>query len=180
MKNNLQKIPLFVSLATLILFCFVFLFLYRAIDNNNQKAEQNLIVWQTEASRRDEINTLNRSLQEIANDKIQLETHFAKSSDAVPFLDTIEKLALEAGATAQISSVDTSADNTGLIVALNASGGFGAIYKFLTLLENSPYELDFLTMDIHKTTTDTPVPSKNVTDSKWTATFKIQLLSFMP
>ena len=35
-------------------------------------------------------------------------------------------------------------------MAIKASGSFEALYKFLTLLENSPYELDFISMDIQK------------------------------
>lgn len=178
MKNNFQKVPLFLSAIFFIFFCFAFVFLYREINNNNQKAEQDTINWQTEARRRDNIASLDRSLQKIANDKALLETHFAKSSDIVPFLDTIEKLAPEAGALAEIDSVDTLADNTGLMVGLKASGNFEAIYKFLTLLENSSYELDFLSMDMHKLATGT-VPDKSVKNLKWEAVFKIQLLSFV-
>jgi len=167
MKNNFQKIPLLTSLIFFIFFCFAFIFLYREINNNNQKAEQNFTTWQIETRRRDDIRTLDRSLKESADDRAQLETHFAKSSDVVPFLDTIEKLAPKAGAKAQVDSVSTMANNTGLLVGLKVTGSFEAVYKFLSLLENSPYELDFLLVDIHKATS-------------WEAIFKIQLLSFVP
>jgi hypothetical protein len=179
MENNFPKIPLILSAIFFIFFCSAFVFLYREINDNNQKAEQGTIVWQTEAHQRDEIKSLNRSIQMIAGDRALLETHFAKSSDIVPFLDTIEKLAPEAGAKAEVDSVNVPADNTGLTVGLKVSGSFGAIYKFLTLLENSPYELDFLLIDIHKLTVPN-MPGKNIQDSKWEAVFKIQLLSFIP
>jgi hypothetical protein len=179
MKNNFQKIPLFLSLIFFIFFCFAFVFLYQEINNNNQKAELGMTTWQKEANRRDDIASLNQSLQKIEGDRVLLETHFAKSSDIVPFLDTIEKLAPVAGALAQVDSVNTLANNTGLMVGLKASGSFEAIYKFLTLLENSPYELDFLSMDIHKLTAPDAL-GKTVNDLKWEAIFKIQLLSFVP
>jgi hypothetical protein len=44
------------------------------------------------------------------------------------------------------------------------------------LLENSPYELDFLSVDFHKSSGDT----KNKKDARWEAVFKMQLLSFIP
>jgi len=97
----------------------------------------------------------------MTNSQALLETHFIKSSDVVPFLNTIEALGPAVGASAEIDSVDTSPDGASLIVELQASGSFGAVYKFLTLLENSPYELNFLSMDIH-TITDV-VPNKKVT-----------------
>ncbi|KKS24035.1 MAG: hypothetical protein UU82_C0013G0003 [Candidatus Nomurabacteria bacterium GW2011_GWC2_41_8] len=118
-------------------------------------------------------------LQKIADSRILLETHFAKSSDVVPFLDTIEKLALEVGTKAEVNSVDILTDNTGLIVGLKASGSFEAIYKFLTLLENSPYELDFPSIDMHKLAVS-GVSDENIQNLKWEATFRIQLLSFVP
>ena len=178
MKNNFLKISLFISIIFFVFLSVVSVFLYREINSNNQKTKQNTVKWQTETSRREEITSLNHSLQTISDERTQLENHFAKSSDVVPFLDTLEKLAPKAGALAQVDSVDTPADNTGLLVGLKVSGSFEAIYKFLTLLENSPYELNILSMDIHKMEIDTS--SKNIKNSKWEAVFKIQLLSFVP
>ena len=178
MKNNFPKIPLILSAIFFVFFGFAFVFLYTKINDNNQKAEQGTIAWQTEALQRDEIKSLNHSIQMIADDRALLETHFAKSSDIVPFLDTIEKLAPEVGAKAEVSSVNTPADN-GLTVGLKASGSFEAIYKFLTLLENSPYELDFLSMDMHKLTGPS-ASGENIQNPGWEAVFKIQLLSFIP
>ena len=178
MKNYFQKIPLFLSVIFFIVFSAIFVFLYGKINDNNQKAQQDMITWQQEASRRDQIISLDRLLQNIQGDRSQLETHFAKSSDVVPFLDTIEKLAPKVGAVAAVDSVVAGTDNTSLSVGLKASGSFESIYKYLTLLENSPYELDFISMDIHNLAPDTSV--KNVQSSKWEAVFKIQLLSFVP
>ena len=179
MKNNFQKTLLFISVAVLLLGSFAFIFLYQKINDNNQKTQQSTISLQTEARRRDDIASLDRVLQKIVPDRTLLESHFIKSSDVVPFLNMIEKLAKEAGVSSQIDSVDTKVDNSGLIVNLKASGRFEAIYKFLTLLENSPYVLDFASMDIHRLSS--PVTSdKNVKNASWEAVFKIQLLSFIP
>ena len=178
MKNNFQKISLILLAVFFVFFCFAFVFLYKKINSNNQKAEQDATTWQTETLRRDNIRSLDRLLQKIADSRILLETHFAKSSDVVPFLDTIEKLALEVGTKAEVNSVDILTDNTGLIVGLKASGSFEAIYKFLTLLENSPYELDFPSIDMHKLAVS-GVSEENIQNLKWEAAFRIQLLSFV-
>ena len=116
-------------------------------------------------------------LSQVASDRAALETHFAQSSDVVPFLNTIEQLAPSAGAVATVDAVDTGTNNSQLVVELKVSGSFTQIYKFLTLLENSPYELNVLSMDIH-TSTLTQAPSKNANPSAWEALFRIQLLSF--
>ena len=117
----------------------------------------------------------------INGDQILLQSHFAESSNVVSFLDAIQNLAPSVGATAQIDSVDTGTNNSYFVVELEASGSFESVYKFLTLLENSPYELDFLSMDIHNANeTNTPANIKSSKLPTWNANFKIQLLSFVP
>lgn len=173
MKNNSLKILLFVSATLLLsLFCFIFIFTYQKINSDNQETQQDAINLQKEISKRDNTASLNQYLQKIASERILLEKHFIKSSDVVPFLNTIEKLAQDAGISSEINSVNAKIDNVELVVDLKAIGKFEEIYKFLTLLENSPYELEFATIDMHKINL-----SK---DSRWEAIFKIQLLSFIP
>jgi hypothetical protein len=87
-------------------------------------------------------------------------------SNIVPLLDAIEQLALRVKAKSEITSVDFSKDNNSLLLGIKASGSFVPIYKFLMLLENFPYELEFSSVDIKKT------------DTQWEAVFKIKILSF--
>jgi hypothetical protein len=175
MKNNFQKILLVASLTLFVILGLASVFLYKKINDNNQKAGENTIAWMEGERRRADIMSLDRSLEEITDDKALLEAHFAKSSDVVPFLDTLEKLAPKAGVKTEVDSVSVKDKDTGLVVGLQASGSFTAIYKFIMLLENSPYELDFLSLDIHKL-----LSGSVAKDSKWEAVFKIQLLSFIP
>ncbi|MFA6353650.1 MAG: hypothetical protein WCW93_01830 [Candidatus Paceibacterota bacterium] len=179
MKNNLQKILLVIFIALLLLGCLAFVFLYKKINDNNQKIQENTTSFQTEARRREEIASLDRVLQKNASNRILLESHFIKSSDVVPFLNMIERVGKEAGVSSKINSVDAKVNNSGLTVDLKIEGKFEAIYKFLTLLENSPYVLDFISMDIHRLSSPVTL-DKNVKNESWVAVFKIQLLSFIP
>jgi len=145
--------------------------------DNNEKAELNAIASETEINQREEIASLNRSLQQNKKNEIALETHFIQSSDVVPFLDALERLAPLSGVKAKINSVDVATANSGLIVGLEASGNFQEIYKFLTLLENSPYEIDFLSMDVHAL--GMAENAKALKNPDWEAVFRIQLLSFI-
>ena len=147
-------------------------------NDGNGKAQLAENEWQTEAMRRDEIRTLEHSVKIIEGERAQLETHFAQSSDVVPFLDTIEKLSSKAGTKAEVTSVDIAKDNTGLLVGMKASGSFAGVYKFLTLLENSPYELEFDGVDMHQQTI-LGDGKKVATVRTWNVIFKIKLLSFV-
>jgi len=179
MKNNFQKIALLLSILLFISLCFVYGYFYNKIQENSQNAEQAKIALQLEIDKRDRVNALENSMQQISDNKDLLETHFARSSDVVPFLNTIESLAPWVGAKAQIDSVETGTGNTKLVVGVSASGSFDSVYKFLTLLENSPYELNFLSMDIHKTTPIDPSLKTNK-DLSWQMICKIQLISYLP
>jgi|SRR3989344_396748 len=178
MQNKFPKIQLILSTIFFVFSCLIFVFFYRFINNKNQELQLKEIEWQNEALRRDEIKTLEHSIKAVESERQQLETHFAQKSDVVPFLDTIEELAPKAGAKAEITSVDVFTARTGLYVGLKASGTFSSLYKFLVLLENSPYELEFLSTDMH-IETGSDESQKTAGAPKWNAVFKIKLLSFI-
>jgi hypothetical protein len=178
MKNNFKKIPLILSIILFVFFLLAFIFLYQKINSNNQKLQQDMSSLQSESLKRDAIEKLERSLQSVADYRASLDTHFAKSSDVVPLLDTVEKLSGVAGAQSEVNLINVSPEGTKLLIDLKASGSFEAVYKFLALLENSPYELEFLSMDMHSAAGDSS--GKSPGSSKWEANLKIQLLSFLP
>ncbi len=182
MRNNFQKLSLILSAVFFLAVAAVFVFLYQKINENNQKAEMDASLLQADTKARDGLRALDLSLEQNAPEMASLQSHFTKSSDAVPFLDALQKLAATAKASAQIDSVDTGTNNNGLTVGLTASGSFASVYKFLTLLENSPDELNFLSMDLHSL----PIPAQptsakapKIQIPQWEAVFKIQLLSFI-
>lgn len=179
MPKNFPKIALLLSLIFFIFSCVAFLFLYKTVNKNNEESRLREQEWHSEALRRDEIRTLDNSVKIIESERTKLETHFAKSSDVVSFLDTIESLAPQTGAKAEVTSADISQDYTTLLVGLKASGTFSSLYKFLTLLENAPYELEFVGVEMHKEG-GTEVVGKDVKLPKWNMVFKIKLLSFVP
>jgi hypothetical protein len=148
------------------------------MDNNNAKAVSDEQIWQAEVERRDEIKALDSSIQSISSERTQLDTHFAKSSDVVPFLDTLGALGTQVGTKIQVVSVNISQDNNGLLVELKASGTFEALYKYITLLENSPYEIEFSGMDLQKDIS-TGTGAKGAKASMWNMVLNIKLLSFI-
>jgi uncharacterized protein YkvS len=174
MQNNphnfkkFKKMPFLFSILLLIFSCTVFFFLYKQINDNKKIAEKEQIEWQNETDRRNEIKSLERLIKEIDQERVLVESHFAQSSNIVPFLDTIEGLASKVNAISEVVSVDIIEDTSQLLVVIKTLGSFESIYKFLKLLENSPYEIEFASVDIQKSNTQT-----------WEAIFKIKLLSFV-
>lgn len=174
---------------------------YSKIIENNKKAEEYAAQFDTETNKERELSILNNSIDSIKEDRARLNTHFAYSSDVVPFLNTVESLATKVGVKAETSSVDVVEGEASLSVRVKASGSFANIYKYLTLLENSEYliEINGFTMERvetaavevtlpPETTSETgelgtepitqPLPSVP-REAKWDATFDLKLLSFI-
>ncbi len=173
MQFIIQKKSLILSIIFFVFFSFVFVFLYKDINNKKEAIQIAQEKWQTETTRRENIKFLIDSIESIKTERTLLDTHFVQSSDVVPFLDTIEGLAKNVGANAEVISVDVAKDSSSLVVQMSASGSFETIYKLILLLENSPYDLEFILVDI-----------KNLNSSikkipQLTATFQIKLLSFV-
>ena len=177
MKNIFPKIPLLLSIIFFIFSCFVLFLLYGKINDNNQKSQIAGEEWQKEADRREEMRSLEHSVKIIKQERDQLETHFAQSSDIVPFLDTIESLAPKTGVKAEISSVDIVDNKTALKVVINSTGSFEGLYKFLMLLENSSYELEFMSVDLHQK--DGQDLKKGIKVPNWEVAISVKLLSFV-
>jgi len=114
----------------------------------------------------------------IALERALLDRHFVENSDVVPLLNTIESLASSVSVAAEISSVDTAKDGSSLSVGVRANGSFEALYKFFTLLENSVYELEFESFNMQKSSAQSD--SEGVPVSKWDASLKVKVLTFLP
>ena len=128
-NNNFPKIPLLISVIFFAFSCFAFFFFFKEIKSNNEESQLRESKWQEETLRRDGIKALDHSVKVIERERGQLDTHFAQSSDIVPFLDTIEGLSKKVDAQAEVTSVDVGT-NGSLTVGMKASGTFGSLYKF--------------------------------------------------
>jgi len=175
MKYNFFKLPLIFSIILLVLSCSLLVFLYSQIRNNNVSAEQMKIDWQLETERRENLESLEKSLQAVDSEIAALQTHYAQNTEVAPFLDMIEKLASSVGGNAEVVGVDFAKDNTGLTVQVKANGDFESLYKFITLLENSPYEIMINSIDIKN------VGGLNAVSGRpeWSANLGLKLLSFI-
>ena len=176
--QNFKKTLFFSSIFFFVFSLLVFYFLYKETNKNKKVAEDTLIDWQNEKQKRDEIKSLDTLVKSISQDKILIETHFAQSSNIVPFLDTIEGLALRVSVKAKVDSVNISEDGLSLTVDLKAIGNFSAVYRFLTLLENALYELEIISLNIENAISD-DLSGKVKKSAEWQADFKIKLLSFI-
>src|SRR6185369_7104981 len=149
-QNYYPKTSLVLSLLFLCVSLVAYFYAYKTINSNDAETRTKEEAWDKEAQRSEEIRQLDNSIRIISDERAALETHFARSSDVVPFLDTTEALAPTVGTKAEVTSVEILKDHSGLLVGMKAEGTFQGLYKFITLIENSQYEIEFVGMNIKR------------------------------
>lgn len=137
-SKNKHIIFSFLFLLIAILIC---IFLYIETNNLQEKIAVSNEKWQNENIKRNNAQALAEFLEKVKDKKDSLESHFVRSSDIVPVLGTIENLALRTGSIMEVISVNLSKDGNYLELMLKAEGNFESLYKFMLLLENSPYQV---------------------------------------
>lgn len=168
MKSILQKKILIISVLFFFFSAFMFFYLYKATLQNKSEAEAMKKIWQEEETKRENSKTVLNLLNSLAKERSMLDSHFILSSDAVPFLNSIENSAKSAGAKAELISIDIPKSDQLLAVKARTIGSFDSLYKFISLLENSKYNMKFDYLDIRKSEKDS-----------WTLELGIKLLSFI-
>ncbi|KKU75706.1 MAG: hypothetical protein UY01_C0006G0035 [Candidatus Nomurabacteria bacterium GW2011_GWB1_47_6] len=171
--RKFRKGPILLAVGFLAASCFGFFYVFKAINENKAVASEALLAWKAEETKRDEVRSLDKFLESVRDDRASLDGHFAQSSNAVPFLDSLEELGGLASAKSEVLSVEMPVGGSDLLVTLKAEGSFKSVYKFLELLENSPYALEFVSLDIGRV-------SKTDAAAGWEGFFKIKLLTFTP
>ncbi|MEK7569466.1 MAG: hypothetical protein AAB500_01060 [Patescibacteria group bacterium] len=169
--KKFKKGPLALSLALLGFSAALSLFLYGKIQANKQVQDEAQGSWQRAVELRREINFAEDRVKKTAEDRVKLSSHFAESLDAVPFLDSLEELAGKVSAKSEISLVDIAKDKSGIFVNLRVAGSFESVYKYLLLLENSSYVLEFRAVNLHKASSES---------TEWQGDFALKLLTFIP
>ncbi len=175
---NSQIKYLFIAFIFFVLSCASFWVLLSKISENKKVSDEAEIAWQSESTRRYDLNSLERTLKDMNKEISMFETHFVRTNDVVSFLNQIEYLGSLVGVKVKIDSVDSLEEGIGpvLTLGISTSGSFASTYKFLTLLENSQYELEVSEMNLSRQGTNS-TPGQN---PLWGSTFRIKLFTFVP
>ena len=180
MKYNFLKLPFSLSIALLIFSCLSFSFLYIKIKNTDTVSTQIFNKWQEENQKRNDLEYFDHLIKSIDQEKTLLNIHFAEASDIVHFLNTIEKLTIGAKAEAEVVFVKVLDTDKTLSLQIKTSGSFESVYKFLMLLENSPYELDLSSLEMQRVSADDATDNSKAKNPQWSVVFWVKLLSFIP
>lgn len=157
---------------------FAFVYIFQEIQSKNEAATQAIEEFKTESERVNKIAALNEEIKTIKDQTDKLNSHFARSSDIVPFLDNLQSLGVLAGAPLEVSSVSLSTEGDSLDVAVRAEGSFASVHKLLALLQNSQYQLQFSAVKFSTSAFVSADKKVKNTNPTWEAVFTIKLTSF--
>lgn len=172
MKKKSTIIQFSIALLFFLISVGVFFFLHNYINKKNSIAVASADEWKAEETKRANVKAMEQFLEERAQDRQEIDTHFVPSTDVVGFLDHIESFGPKVGAVGEVTLIDAAKDGSGISVEIRAKGNFESVYKFLALLENAPYEIEITTMNMR-------MLEGGEGARVWEATFKIKLLSFI-
>jgi hypothetical protein len=173
MRIKLPKIRILLAVGLFVFSLVLFAFLNTYVNEKNTIANSLEEKWQVEELRRENIKNLEHFLEEKSGDISLLDVHFVASGDVVTFLDLVENLGKQVSSKSEVTLIDIPKDNSGLLVEVRSEGSFDSIYKFLRLLENAPYELEIVSLEMSTSS------GEEESYPVWDSTFRIKLISFI-
>jgi len=115
------------------------------------------------------INEINKSLVVNKEAKGKIESVFLDENSLINFIKELEYFAQKTGMELDMKGVRILKEtNSGAVFNFIVEGSFSGIYRYLTLLENSRYQLRFEGINIQK----------SLNDENWVAALELKVLSF--
>lgn len=175
-KTHPTKKLLFFSFMFFLFTCLFFVFLLIRIKFNEEDTRRINFDWQVESERREEVRSLSFFIKQISKEKETFESYFVNESTLVNFLNVLEGVGNSVGVSVEVNSFEPQRDSTtGLILNIKSAGDFVSLYKFIKLLENSPYEMEVISLDMQKLGFLNDVSAK----SNWSASISIRLVNYL-
>lgn len=178
-KTNLilliSSIVMLGSLATLIFF-------FKIIENKNKHTSATLVTLANKIVKKENSKALKDQIDEVALIRESTNKHFVNGGEMDSFIDYLEGLGKDAGTEVRIEDFKVSPDDKNtLSVKLSSKGSFNNVMKFLSIIENTQYQVYINKMILGKQPdvsnidpkTGQPIPSGN---SIWEADISFNIL----
>jgi hypothetical protein len=184
MKKNLPK-PFRITtqylFSTIILFVLVtgiYVYLFHTIKKLGEHSATLFAEVTALEVQESEIGQLRKNVQATDENLKQLTLHFINTGDIVPFLETVEGYGRTLHVVTKFDSVVVEKSPNRVTLSLSANGTFTDVYRFIALLESSPYELTFTNVNLQST--DGGTQDKKLATGIWNAHITLSVLSVIP
>ncbi len=124
-------------------------------------------------------STLKHSVAVTEGDSSKLNSYFVSSDNVVSFINSMEALGVNVGSDVSTTSIDPGKDSSTLTFNIVAKGSFSSVSRFVTLLENVPYQVRIQKLDLEKNMADIKTLQKGDKWYDWDATITLVLKSYI-
>jgi Tfp pilus assembly protein PilO len=172
---NSKKIKRFIivfSFINIVLFG-MYGYLFYVVNDKNKETAVLYAASHQQAADKEKIQGLERTLKDTAKDRDSISKYFVSKTNAVTFIEQIEKVGKSANVVLSVNTVsDDAKDMGGIQLSFSATGGFSDIYRLIALVESLPYKVTLKKTDIQKT------EERKEGVAVWKGNFTVMLESF--
>lgn len=127
-----------------------------------------------QTSDKEKTKELARMLKETEKDRNKLSEYFITKTNAVTFIEQVEKIGKDIGVNLSTNAIADGAKDSGAIeFSFSATGSFRNIYQLIALIESMPYKATIKKADIQK------MSDQNESSGKWKGNFIMMLWGFV-
>lgn len=188
MNKKSTNLILIISTLTLIALLGAFVYLINVIKNKNKHISVVAATLQEKIDEKDNMKVLEKKMVDLGDTRTKINGYFVDTSNIDTFVEYLEGLGDTYGATLVVQSVDTPKNEKNkLVFSIEIDGNFSNVTKIVSILENSPYNINFNSLYINKITETvqgesidpkSKAPIAPITKSSWQATANFNVLSF--
>lgn len=169
MNNKKIKRLLAIFFLVDILFLGVYGYLFYVVDSKNRETAALYTASHQAASDKEKIQGLERTLKETEKERNNLSGYFVTKTNAVTFIEQIEKIGKNANVSLTVNSVsDDVKDNGAIQLNFSAVGSFPDMYRLIALVESMPYKVTLKKANVLRV----------VDQAVWRGDFVVKLESF--
>ncbi len=157
MKKHFSKITIliFFAIASLVLVCSSFLFLYRDIIKTKTNNEALVSSLDADTKKNIELDAIQKNINLTISNNQSLESFFIAKDKEVDFITLVESIAKKSGLKVSTKNIESKTSDElskigkGLLaISIETDGSWDATQEFLKLLSNLPYKISINSIDL--------------------------------
>lgn len=149
-------------------------YLLYAVQTKNKESSALYTLSHDQILDKGKIQELERALKETEKERGKFYEYFMNATNAVAFIEQIEKLGKSASVSLSVSSVSDGIKEDGTIqLGFSATGSFVNLYRLMALVESLPYKITLKKVDFQKS-------DGGEEGADWKGNFMVILESFTP
>jgi len=174
MNKNKKTLIIFVAVLVLnIALAGAYLFAFNIVKIQSEKAAASTLALQAYQASGDRVAVMQRIIEDVKNDELELDRHFVTEDSVVDFIEAIESAGDVAGVDLVLSGLRKDGENE-LAFSISANGSFQSLMNFMALMENMPFIIDAERVSLSRQGAD----ATGLVRGAWGGTFAFQLRGY--